>query len=461
MINEQSTKLKFDYFSNQISSGSNMPVCLDCDYCGKEYLSTKKNRKKSNKFCDKDACNDCRYKKRQDVSLARDGVKNSSQRKDVRKKISDSCWINSQEFLVKKEKTMLEKYGVKNPMHCDSLKEKLKDSIKDKYGVDNIMKLTNIAKQASKKSVQTRINNGYIKQVDGKTLPEHAKSLGFSRSHFGKLVKKYGFEEACLYEKHISSLEKSVLNWLDQNGIKYETQFRIDGKIADIKINNVLIECDGLYWHSEIFLDNSYHYTKREIYQKHGYRSLFFRENEIKDKFDIVCSIIKNAICVNENKYFARKLIVKEIDFYQSRDFVKKNHLMGPTNGVSCSFGLFDKDDLISVIQLKRTKNNNYDVARFCNRLNTSVAGGFSKLLSCFENKYNCDQLTTFIDLRYGTGSYLSNFSFTKKTCYPSFLWTDGKDTYHRLKFSGNSGYEKNLVKIWDCGQVKYVKTYC
>lgn len=457
MLDNEKTLEIFGYSIDSVSDGSNKSIYLVCDYCNKSYASTKKKRKKSNQFCSKDACNDCRYKKREDVSLARDGVKNSAQREDVRKKISESAWIVSGEFKKKRKDVMLKKYGVENPMHCEELKNKLKNSIKEKYGVENIMQIEEVAKEASKKSINTRVVKGLIKQIDGKTLPEHAKALGFSRSHFGKLVKQYGFDEASRHEKYVSSLKKVLLNWLDSKNISYETQFRIGGKFADIKVGNILIECDGLYWHSEVFLDKNYHFEKRKIYEANGYRGLFFRENEIRDKFDIVTSIISNAIGLNTEKYFARKLQLKEVQFAESKVFVEKYHLMGPTNGVSCSFGLYNGPDLISLIQLKRTKDNKYDIARFCSKSNATVVGGFSRLLNAFKLKYSPEEITTFIDLRYGTGSYLPDFSFTKKTCYPSFGWTDGKNVYHRLRFAGNSGYDKGMVKIFDCGQAKYI----
>lgn len=458
MLHEEKTKEEFGYTFDSLPRLSSKYIYLICDYCGSNYKCVKKNRVKSNKYCGKDACKNCKYKKREEVSLTRDGVKNSAQRSDVRKKISDSGWINSEEFKQKRKNTMIEKYGTDQPMLCDELKNKLKLSMIKKYGVENIMQYSDVAKKASKKSVETRIKRGFIKQIDGKTLPEHAKEFGFSRSHFSKLVNKYGFEEACLYEKQISSLEKSITIWLDNHNISYETQFRVDGKIADIRIGNILIECDGLYWHSDINLDKDYHYDKREIYIQNGYKPLFFRENEIRDKFDIVISIIQNAIGINQKKYFARKLRVDQIDHNASKEFVKQYHLMGPASNFSCSFGLFDGDELLSVIQLKRVKDNHYDVTRFCSKSCITICGGFSKLLKAFEKVYNPSSVTTFIDLRYGTGEYLNQLGFKKKTCYPSFSWTDCKNVYHRLKFPGNSGYEKGVVKIWDCGQLKYFK---
>jgi hypothetical protein len=63
----------------------------------------------------------------------------------------------------------------------------------------------------------------------------------------------------------------------------------------------------------------------------------------------------------------------------------------------------------------------------------------------------------TFIDLRYGDGSYLSDLGFKYNHTYPSFKWTDGQITLNRLRFPGNSGYDHGLFKIWDCGQAKWI----
>lgn len=462
MIDFDKTKQLFSYDPSQLSIGSNKKIVLNCDYCGIEYSSTPKKRKKSNEYCDKDSCNNCRYKKREDVSMARDGVKNSAQRPEVRNKIkaANQDWINSEKFAAIAKATTLSRYGVENAMYNEGIKQKLKNTLIKKYGVDNIMKRKEVAKEASEKSIKTRIKRGIIKSIDGMTIPEYAKSIGFSRSHFGTLVRKYGVDLALNHQKKISSLEKHITSWLDFIGIEYETQFRVNKKIADIRVNNVLIECDGLYWHSDIFLDDDYHFNKSLDYKNQGYRPLFFRGNEIENKLDIVKSIISNAIGINGEKYYARKLTIKQIDFSVAKVFMQQNHLMGPTQNVSSSIGLFDGDKLISVMQIKRNKNKEYEIARFCNLLNTSVVGGFSKILKYIENTFDTDAISTFIDLRYGTGDYLSSFDFTKISCYRSFSWTNGKETFHRMKFRGNSGYDRGLYKIWDCGQLKYTKTF-
>lgn len=450
MIDSEKTP---DYLN--ISIGSNKLIYLKCDYCGSDIESTKKKREKSNKFCNKDSCNNCRYKKRQDVSLARDGVKNSAQKEIVKDKIrnSNSQRLKSEEFKIQSKKTMVEKYGEKNAMKVPEIIEKQKNTLLDKYGVDNIMKVPEICKAASAKSIKTRIENGYILSIDGETLPQHAKNLGWSRSHFGKLVRRYGFEEAVRHEKKFSSIENIIMNLLNSENINYDQQFRVDGKIADFKIEDLIIECDGLYWHSDIFLSEKYHSDKKNVYTKNGFKSLFFREDEIRDKLHIVKSIIKNAMGKNTNKYFARKLAIKEISSIESRDFMSKYHLMGGNNSSTYSYSLGD----VAVIQFKRLKNNDYDIARFCTKSESTVIGGFSKLISHFIKIVKPDSISTFIDMRYGSGEYLKDIGFKEVSCYNSFKWTDGTNTYHRLKFPGNSGYQAGLYKIWDCGQKKYL----
>jgi hypothetical protein len=92
-------------------------------------------------------------------------------------------------------------------------------------------------------------------------------------------------------------------------------------------------------------------------------------------------------------------------------------------------------------------------------KINTSVTGGFSKLLSYFIKKCNPSSIMSFVDRRYGSGQYLVNLGFILENEDVSFRWTDGNKTFHRMSFPSNSGYSCKLFKIYDCGQAKYIKT--
>ena len=351
------------------------------------------------------------------------------------------------------------KYGCNNVFQDEQIKEKIKQTYLDKYGVVHPLKDVKRAKENTKKGLETRIKQGKVKIYENKIIAEWAKEIGYSKSHFNVLVTKYGFEQAVKMEPHISSLEKLMMDWLDSINIKYTSQYKVDNKIADIYIpsNNLIIETDGLYWHSDAIISNkNYHIEKRQLYISKGFTPLFFRENEIVnlDKFKIVQSIIKNKLNLSE-RIFARKCIIKPVDKSSAKTFFTANHLMG--NGSGQTYGLFFSDKLVGAIQIRGHKEG-YEIARFCNLLNTNIIGGFSKLLTYIQNNVlNSKSLITFIDLRYGIGSYLTSFNFKYSTTYPSFKWTNGKEIFNRMAFPSMSGYQNGLSRLWDCGQAKYV----
>ena len=190
------------------------------------------------------------------------------------------------------------------------------------------------------------------------------------------------------------------------------------------------------------------------LYSDKGFRSLFFREDEIHLRTNAVKSIINNSLGLCE-KVFARKCDLVDVNKNDREKFFNENHLMGVGKG-SC-FGLEYNGELICVMQY--IKRNSYiDISRFCTKSCISVVGGFSKLIKKIEREFNSPSIQTFIDMRYGTGKYLNRLGFEKATEHISFRWIKNCESYHRMKFKGNSGYEYGYNKLWDCGQSRYIK---
>lgn len=524
MLLSKKTKQEFNIDPEVLSSSSHKFIWLQCDYCGSEYTSSMKNRTLTHKSLPKDCCNKCKFKKREEVSLLKYGVKNSAQRKDVRKKLSNvnledyhtqivelaSAGFSSYKIakkldiprssleryihknninIIKNDRSITTKmaivdkygqdyktiladrltntskklYGVENFFQSDKIKEKSKATCLQKYGKEFWIQDESNKAFAKHEELNSKIDSGAIRLYNGMTLSEAASKIGISHSHFIKLYNNHGLDYVMNYEKSLSNIETILKAFLEKLDIKFDYNQKLFNYYPDFKINSVIIECDGLYWHSDkVQQDNSYHYKKRNFYKKLCLKPLFFRSNEIENKFDIVCSIIKNALHLNNNKIHARKCEVTEISTKEAFEFCEKYHLMGGFKSSTHSLGLVFNGTLISVFQTKQLKNNSgqYDLSRFCTTPDTSIVGGFSKILSFFEKKYSPSMFQTFIDLRYGDGDYLYNLGFKEQSCYPSFQWTDGANIFHRMKFKGNSGYESGLAKIWDCGQRKMVKTY-
>ena len=526
MLLNKETMDKFGYDTCDLATGSRKKVVVKCDYCEESYETTMKIYNTGQKKFPKDACKKCRFKKREEVSLERDGVKNSSQRQDVRQKIKDSKKrVDEQAALKKRRETCLEKYGAENIAQSDHSKAKYKetcmekygvenassveefkkkrkqtnkerygheyylgsqdcqDRVKEKYGVDNVFQLEEVKEKSGQtslekygethfmkvkenvdsviqKTIETKKKNGQIHVYDGLSKVEWAKVTGLSRSYFSTLVNKYGWDYAVNYEKSMTNIEQLIFNHLTELGIQFEYNKKLGKFYPDFLIpdHNLIIEVDGLFWHSDqVQEDDNYHIKKQAEYVKMGYTPLFFREDEVLNKFDIVKSIINNKLGLSK-RLFARKLTIGKLSSADSATFFNENHLMG--NGQGQTFTLLENDTPVCAIKMRRRKNRNWEVSRFCPKVGYSIVGGFSKLLAAFEREHSPHQLMTFIDKRYGFGEYLSNLGFELQSCHKSFRWTDGQNSYHRMKCPSNTGYEQGLAKIWDCGQARWVKVF-
>jgi len=344
--------------------------------------------------------------------------------------------------------TFQNKYGVSHPMEIDGVKDKIKNTCLEKYGVEHPMQ-TDLVKNKIRETFKEK---GIAKFHEGKYTYEWAKKLGVAHSTMKVWIRKYGFEQAVKMDKRQTAIESCIANFLDEINVKYE-QRKIDNLFPDFIIDNhmLIIETDGLYWHSDaINNDKQYHKFRQKKFAEHGYDTLFFREDEINNKFEIVKSIILNKLNMTENRVGARKCKVKEVDSVTRRKFLEDNHLMGKGRGKA--FGLYYKDELVCIMQYVNIKDY-VEISRFCPKRNWQIVGGLSRLLS----KIDSDKIITFIDRRYGSGKYLTNLGFAKESEHLSFRWVKNDQSVHRRQFLGNSGYDQGWFKMWDCGQAKYV----
>jgi len=92
-----------------------------------------------------------------------------------------------------------------------------------------------------------------------------------------------------------------------------------------------------------------------------GYRSFFFREDELNNKPEVCRSILLNFLGKN-TRIFARKTKVAQ----DSPAMFEKYHLMGKGQGTV--YSLFYKDEAVSSLQVKfkSIKDGILNVSRFC-----------------------------------------------------------------------------------------------
>lgn len=383
---------------------------------------------------------------------------------------SDQCELISSKDLKKHnaESTNLERYGTTTPFQNDIIKKKIRQTNLEKYGVEIPAKL-DVVKKRTVENNRKKYGVDYPQQLPerraqrkahavkslGYDSEQLAKNIGVARSTFCAWIREYGFDIAINMTKKTSSIEQAMANILDGLQLKYSQHIKVADYFPDFVLDDLIIEVDGLYWHSDAINSNKrYHKEKLDAYNEAGYRAFFFRENEITNQPLIISSIINNYY-KNSNKIFARKCNIVELSLNDRKNFFNINHLMGVGRG-RC-FGLEYNNGVVCALQFTN-RNGFVDISRFCNKLNTTVIGGYSRLIKHMVKQEGVDTIQTFVDKRYGVGDYLKDFGFQKTNEDLSFVWVKNNCVYHRLKFRSNSGYEHGCYKLWDCGQAKYTK---
>ena len=136
-------------------------------------------------------------------------------------------------------------------------------------------------------------------------------------------------------------------------------------------------------------------------------------EDEWLFKKDIVKSRLLNAASMISEKIYARKCIIKQITYKESAIFLEENHLQGKISG-SCYYGLYYNDMLVSIMVFGKLRKNmgneckdgEYELLRFCSKINTNVIGGAGKLFKKFIKEQNPAKIISYCDKRWGDGEF-------------------------------------------------------
>ena len=400
-------------------------------------------------------------------------------------------------ILEKRKNTIVENWGSMDNFY-KNINNKIKEKSLENFGATHHL--------ASKEIIDKRVLS-YKKGIVDKiiiSLPDHLKYLGKSNNENNtdtiiklrcsscnkefKINRQYldlrikSNKNPCLIcEPKLSgksNLEIELYNFIADN---YNGEIIKNGELDIYLPNlNLAFEFNGLYWHSEEYKDKSYHINKTNKCLDKGIKLIHIWEDDWIYKREIVESIILNNLNLS-NKIWARKCEVLEVDNKLARSFLEKNHIQGFV-GSKIKLGLFYKGELVSLMtfgglrkSLGQKSNNLYDweLLRFCNKLNHSVVGGASKLFKYFTRNYNYNEIISYSDTSRGVGNMYKKlgFEFSHNTV-PNFYWIVNDIRKHRFNFRKDKlikeGYSKNKTaleimydrgfkRIFDCGSKKWV----
>ena len=465
------------------------------EFCSIKCMSNGTRIKTKNTIKEKYGVESCtQLKETQDkikkTNLEKYGVEHSTQRQDVKDKTKDTMiekyggyTLQSEQLKEKVKDTLIEKYGVDHCMQLEETKEKIKITNLKKFGVECVLQRKDIREKrylaATNKSYEFRLKLAEkfnLKQLFSKEdyFSKDVEELNWLCLKCDRqlTLKKYVCQKiptcSCVRHENFKSskLEREIQDWLKQyvkeNEIIFNDRKICKGKELDIYIpsKNFAIEFNGLYWHSaKRGKDKNYRLNKTNFCKDQGINLFHIFEDEWKFKEEIIKSIILNKLNIHERTIYARKCIVKPIDYNTLEEFLNTNHLQG-TAKTKINLGLFCEDELVGVMSFNKTRfkktENDFELVRFCTKLNYRVIGGCGKLFTYFRKNYQFEKIVSYRQIRFGAISKLYEkigFKLSHITS-PGFSYTDNIIRENRMKFQKHK--LKNLLENFDGNLTEY-----
>lgn len=397
--------------------------------------------------------------------------------------------------------TCLERYGEDNYRKTPEYNAKYVATCAVRYGIDHASK-SKPYKDSHKKLMFSKFLNSVrfenfipkfsIEEYNGVTdkfnqkYPFECKRCGGIEDH----DISDGRDVRCTKcDKFMSCFQTEVVNYiksiLPDEPIVINNRAILSPLELDIYIpsKNIAIETNGLYWHTEVSggKNKNYHLNKTKLASAKGIRLIHVLETEWIHKQSIVKSVLNSTLVHHNQVIYARKCKIQEVPLKEKTKFLAENHLQGQDHS-TVKLGLYYEGELVSLMTFVKSRFDrkiDWEMSRFCTKLNVTIVGGSSRLYSKFVKDYKPTSVVSYSDRRYFSGeTYLKlGFSFVSNTPpnyhyiiddYNSLQsrinWQKAKLPKKLLTFDSTLSEWENMKingfdRIWDCGHSKWIWT--
>lgn len=263
----------------------------------------------------------------------------------------------------------------------------------------------------------------------------------------------------CISASYVSNQEIEVREYIESiysGEVKYNNRdllnnrHEIDIYIPEFKIG---IEYNGIFYHNEFHKDMYYHHNKWKAAYEQDIKLIQIYSDEWTYKKDIVKSRIKNLLNLNNRKIYARKCVIKPVNFTDTKEFLLQNHLQGNVNS-SINYGLYYNDELVSIMTFGKPRKalkyssinagNIYELYRYCTKCDINVIGGANRLFNHFINdNLNVNEIYSFSALEW-PGKIYEKLGMTLKSTSHFSYWYIKND----LRVSRHNYNKQNLIKM-------------
>ena len=434
---------------------------------------------------------------------------------------SNACVHENGEHNQKRKDTNTQRYGVDNPFrNVEGIKQdrkkklgvehakqngdiiaRIKNTVQQKYGVDHPWKNSSVRQKCvvtrKKNNKYSHLTNEQLTLLNDKdwlseqlvalkkTQQQVAESIGVAQSTVGLYAAAYEIES-----QSRSKVQDQIHAFIKQN-----TQLEVRQNVRSVLPNNLeldiyipeintAVEVNGVFWHGELNgKHRKYHINKTELAREAGIRLVQVFDTEWYNHQDIVKSRLLSVLRIN-NRIYARKTKIVQLDSVQCRTFFSENHTQGFV-GSFLAYGLTFNNELVAAMSFGKSRFSteaNFELLRYCSKNYTNVVGGASKLFNVFVTQMNPKTIVSYCDLRWGRGGLYHTLGFRceSEQTGPNYWYFkrnevgQTKQLYSRMVFQKhklskllpsfivehtewenmiNNGYDR----IWDCGSSKWV----
>lgn len=410
----------------------------------------------------------------------------------------------------KSKETCVMKYGTDNPMQSDIIKDKLKATSLARYGTDNPSKAQEVKDRIQKtmqfkygchisqrhvhrdvlnllESPEWLINEYVIKR---KPINQIAAEIGYCHNDsITNRLRLLGID--IRRNSRTSKEEAEITAFISSLDISVETTKRFGNKLeCDVFLPSMGlgIEHNGIYWHSynrpETSTERNRHLKKTIEIEALGHMLIQFTELEWSNQQNICKSIIKSKLGLTK-KIYARKCSFYTPTHSEVCNFMSVNHIQG-----NCAFSYVTAlkldEKIVAIMTFGKsrfTKKYDWELLRYASILDTTVVGGFSKLLKEFERNKTPLSLVSYANRRWSKGNvYIMNGFIHVGSTTPNYIYINFKDKpfrtisrigaqKHRLhkvlgtSFDPTKTEAQNMFgagwrRMWDCGNHTFIKRY-
>lgn len=274
-----------------------------------------------------------------------------------------------------------------------------------------------------------------------------------------------------------SYAETRLAAFLAEEGVRFIANDRqvIRPRELDLYLpdHGIAIEYNGIYWHSERYVEREFHHGKWKSCRAAGVQLVQVWEDDYRARPEVVHQMLRHKLGLSTERVFARSTTVAIEDAAVAQEFLDAFHIQGATTA-SVHVGLRSGDALVAVCSFKREPDDHWELTRYAT--STSVVGGFTKCLAHFTRNQRWAQVKTFADHCVSDGGLYLRAGFADDgEIPPDYRYVvDGRRVHkfgYRIdRFRRDPGLEfaeglteadlaalNNIPRIWDAGKTRWV----